>query len=202
MESFIIQPNEYLKTQIEAWYNSKYYGGHSHIPGRIENMICTLKNDINIKSEDDIDLINAQNRLNDILNTDLSVIKNSIDSDLTICVVPRAKVQYLPHQLLFKQTIQQVVNQINVEDGTNYILRDTNTQTTHRARAGYGGSGCPPYKGITTDTCSISDNVIGKTILLIDDVYTPSINIDEDAIQALLDKGASQVYFYAVGHTF
>ena len=202
MESFTIQRNEYLTTQIDAWYHSEYHGGYANVPERIENMICTLKNDIYIKREDDSDLIDAQNRLRDILNTDLSAIKNIIDSDLTICVVPRAKVRYLPHQLLFKDTIKQVVNQLNLKDGTDYILRKTDTKTTHRARAGYGGSGPAPYIGITKNTCLISDDVQGKTILLIDDVYTPSVNIDEDAIQALLDKGATKVYFYAVGHTF
>jgi predicted amidophosphoribosyltransferase len=42
---------------------------------------------------------------------------------------------------------------------------------------------------------------LGKDILLIDDVYTCSINIDEDAIQALYDNGANSVIFYAIGKT-
>ena len=36
-----------------------------------------------------------------------------------------------------------------------------------------------------------------KNILLIDDIYTKFVNIDEDAIQALLDKGAKSVHFYS-----
>jgi predicted amidophosphoribosyltransferase len=55
--------------------------------------------------------------------------------------------------------------------------------------------------GKTKDTCLISNEIIGKDILLIDDIYTKSINIDEDAIQALLDKGAKSVIFYAVAKT-
>ena len=43
--------------------------------------------------------------------------------------------------------------------------------------------------------------VKGKDILLIDDLYTRSVNIDEDAIQALLDNGANSVTFYSVGKT-
>ena len=58
-----------------------------------------------------------------------------------------------------------------------------------------------PYVGITNDTCDISDAVIGKVVLLIDDLYTKSVNIDEDCIQALLDKGAKEVVFYSVGRT-
>lgn len=40
-----------------------------------------------------------------------------------------------------------------------------------------------------------------KDILLIDDIYTKTINIDEDAIQALIESGAKSVTFYAVGRT-
>ena len=39
----------------------------------------------------------------------------------------------------------------------------------------------------------------GKNILLIDDLYTKSININEDMIQALLDNGAKSVIFYSIG---
>jgi phosphoribosylpyrophosphate synthetase len=68
-------------------------------------------------------------------------------------------------------------------------------------RSGHGGNGDLPYPGITKNTCTISENVRGKNILLIDDLYTKTVNIDEDAIQALLDKGARSVVFYAVGKT-
>jgi predicted amidophosphoribosyltransferase len=89
----------------------------------------------------------------------------------------------------------------NFENGTNYIVRHTNTRTTHLDRNGQGGDGNLPYPGITNDTCTISDHVKGKDILLIDDLYTKSVNIDEDAIQALIDKGANSVIFYSVGKT-
>ena len=56
-----------------------------------------------------------------------------------------------------------------------------------------------PYPGITSETCEISSHTRGKNILLIDDLYTKTVNIDEDAIQALFDNGAKNVYFYAVG---
>ena len=86
-------------------------------------------------------------------------------------------------------------------DGTDYIVRHTDTRTTHMDKSGYGGNGNLPYPGITKDTCTISDKIIGKDILLIDDLYTESINIDEDAIQALLDCGAKSVTFYSLGKT-
>ena len=37
--------------------------------------------------------------------------------------------------------------------------------------------------------------------ILIDDLYTASVNIDEDAIQALFDNGARSVIFYSLGKT-
>ncbi|MCB0541814.1 MAG: amidophosphoribosyltransferase, partial [Bacteroidetes bacterium] len=84
-------------------------------------------------------------------------------------------------------------------DGSEYIKRVKDTKTTHRARSGHGGNGDMPYPSITLDTCSFSLNVKGKDILLIDDLYTNSVNIDEDAIQALFDKGANSVIFYSIG---
>jgi hypothetical protein len=36
---------------------------------------------------------------------------------------------------------------------------------------------------------------------LIDDVYTRTVNIDEDMVQALLSSGANSVTFYAIGKT-
>ena len=86
-------------------------------------------------------------------------------------------------------------------NGTNYITRYIDTQTTHRARGGFGGNGRLPYPNITNETCRISDLIINKDILLIDDLYTKTVNIDEDAIQALFDKGAKSVVFYSVGKT-
>lgn len=68
-------------------------------------------------------------------------------------------------------------------------------------KSGYGGNGNLPYPGITKETCTISDKIKNKDILLIDDLYTAKVNIDEDAIQTLLDKGANSVIFYSLGKT-
>ena len=127
-------------------------------------------------------------------------------STLTVCVVPRAKADdsYRANQLLFKSTIKTVVNKLNgFEDGTEFIVRHTNTKTTHLRKPieEYVNDGDEPYPGITDDTCNILSNVQGKNILLIDDIYTQTVNIDEDAIQVLLDCGANSVVFYAVAKT-
>lgn len=63
-------------------------------------------------------------------------------------------------------------------------------------------SGSKPYPGITRETCYIDkEKIKNKTIILIDDIYTKTVNIDEDCIQALLDAGAKDVIFYAIART-
>jgi hypothetical protein len=203
MQQFTIQKNDYLSHDTMAFYHSDYYsgGGQWKISGTIENMICTLENDVTPYPSDI--LKNASQRLENILLEDLpQIIRQIGKSNLTVCVIPRAKTKYNYDQLLFRKTVSDVVNRLNgIYNGTNYIVRHTDTQTTHKIKSGFGGSGRSPYPGITKETCTISDEVTGKDILLIDDLYTKTINIDEDAIQALVDKGAKSVVFYAVGKT-
>ena len=45
MQNFIIQPNQFLKPEIQAFYHSNYSGGAGQwrIEGTVENIICTLK---------------------------------------------------------------------------------------------------------------------------------------------------------------
>lgn len=193
-----------LLLDILAFCHSDYHGGGNwRIPGTIENLICTFKNDITPYTES---ILNAAvKRLAGILEIDLpEVLRLSGRQNLRVCVIPRSKREnsYRPNQLYLRATIQSVVQRINgLEDGTHDIIRHTDTATTHLSRIGNGGSGENPYIGITNDTCNISDDIIGRDILLIDDLYTRTINIDEDCIQALLDKGANSVIFYSIGKT-
>ena len=149
----------------------------------------------------------ATAQLADALRTDLAQIQQDTNiNPLTICIVPRAKADiiYRPNQLLFRATVKQVINELSgFEDGTNYITRHTNTRTTHLRKPidGYNNDGALPYIGITMKTCDISPEVKGRNILLIDDIYTKTVNIDEDVIQTLLTKGANSVTFYAIGQT-
>jgi hypothetical protein len=202
MEPFEIRQNQFLSQSIQAFYHSDYSGGGQwRVPRTIENIICTLKNDITPYSSDVLQ--NASQQLTSILLEDLPQIFQRIGkNNLTVCVIPRAKANHNADQLLFRATVSDVVNCLNgFCNGTNYIIRHTDTKTTHRTRSGHGGNGRLPYPGITKDTCRISEEVRDKDILLIDDLYTRSVNIDEDAIQALLDQGANSVVFYAVGKT-
>ncbi len=202
MYKFIIKPNEFLKSRTIGYCNSVYKGGGIwQIQGTIENLICTFKNDITRYSEKILQ--DASHRLKEILRNDLpKILAFSGKKQLIVCIVPRAKVNYRSDQLYFKKTVSEVLKTLNgFFDGTDYIIRIKDTATTHLARAGFGGNGPMPYPGITKDTCKISDNVNGKDILLIDDLYTKTVNIDEDAIQALLEHGASSVIFYSIGYT-
>ncbi len=194
---------KFLHSNAPAFYNSDYNsGGAWEVKNTIENMIWTLKNDVDAFPER---LPHAKQQLYSILMQDLPKILKQIDKiHLTICVVPRSKAEshYRKDQLHFRETISKFVDELpNFENGTKFIIRHKNTRTTHLDRNGEGGDGNLPYPGITKDTCTISEQVKGKDIILIDDLYTKSVNIDEDAIQALLDNGADTVTFYSIGKT-
>lgn len=201
MKNFTIEANSFLNEDTVAYYHDDYHPGKWGKEGCIENIICTLKNDITPFHESILQ--NRSQLLSVILKQDLpQILRHSKFQNLTVCVVPRAKVNYQKDQLLFSKTISDVVSKLpGFINGTNFIRRILDTRTTHRNKFGYGGNGPLPYEGITINTCNISEEVKGKDILLIDDLYTETINIDEDAIQALLDKGAKSVTFYAIGKT-
>ena len=197
MYRFVIQSNRYLSRDVPAFYHTNYVG-YKKLGN--PDYINTLKNTYNSYSKSMLD--DAVQGLRRVLLDDLQQILRL--TPLTVCLVPRAKTNYQPNQLLFKSTVRSVVNQLNsFIDGIDYIVRHTNTKTTHLPdhTPDYNNDGAVPYPGITAETCNISSNVRDKDILLIDDVYTKRVNIDEDAIQALLDKGAHSVTFYAVGYT-
>lgn len=204
MNNFTIQVNKCLKQDIYAYYHTNFYG---YDKPNNPNYLNTLKNTYNDFYISYLNkLKSAVQELKSVLLEDLPQILEKLQvANLTVCVVPRAKAEdyYQPNQLMFKSTVKSIVNEFNgFIDGTDYIIRHTDTKTTHLKKPkGLKNDGKMPYPGITTKTCNISDDVNGKDILLIDDIYTKSINIDEDVIQALLNKGAKSVTFYAIGRT-
>lgn len=202
MNEFTINSNdEYLKVDVQGYYHT-HYTGYKNIGN--PDYLNDLKNTFNSFSEENIGkLESAIEKLHSVLKNDLS----QFDKSLTICVVPRSKAEntYDNNQLLFKEVIKDIIGKLSFRDGSNYIVRHTDTKTTHLAHsargAQYAGDGSTPYPGITKDTCTISSAVCGKNLLLIDDIYTNGVNIDEDSIQALFDNGVNSVMFYAVGKT-
>lgn len=198
---FTIQADEeYLEENIQAFYHVDYVGMNN--PGN-PNYVNTLKNTFSTFSR--AKLNNAVQELRVVLENDLPDILDELEVEsVVVCVVPRARTDYTQEQVLFKSTVKSVIEELDgFYDGTGYISRHTQTQTTHLKNAtnltNYNNDGPEPYPGITKDTCTISKNVSQKDILLIDDIYTHDVKIDEDAIQALLDSGANSVVFYAIG---
>jgi len=167
------------------------------------NYLNDLKNTYNDFSENKLRL--AEQELRSVLQVDLPKLRRLLNIDpVAVCVVPRAKVEkrYHANQQLFRATVQSVVNGLSgFVDGTSYLLRHTNTKTTHLRKPipNYDNDGPEPYPGITEATCTISSEVKNKDVLLIDDIYTPGVNIDEDAIEAIFNAGALTVTFYSVG---
>lgn len=212
LKEFTIQSNRFLDSEkdIHCFYHKNYISrGNWQVEGKIEHLIWSIKNDEGCKESHKRYLSTAYKRLKFILRKELPKIKEKIGvENLSVCVVPRAKKEseYKEDQLLFRKAVSDVVEELkedlSLTNGTKYLVRHTSTKTTH-LRSSEDLSPYPaPYPGITQETCYISDNVKGKDILLIDDVYTKTANIDEDAIQALLNKGVNSVHFYAIAKTY
>jgi len=202
MYTFTIYPNEYLHTETQGFYHTDYVG-HEQIGN--PDYINDMKNTFGSKPKPELE--KATQKLKEVLFEDLPQIRTRLNLDLlTVCTVPRAKAEayYKDVQKLFRQTISSVVSELpGFLDGTHYILRHTNTKTTHlKKQKLIPNDGLDPYIGIMKDTCYIlAKEIKGENILLIDDIYTKTVNIDEDAIQTLLDSGAKNVFFYAIGRT-
>ena len=201
---FTICKNNFLTQDIVAYYNRPYTGY-----GNLDNPVFlnTLKNTFNKESV--FRLNTARKEVEKILLGDLIKIISQHDLQNCVCAcVPRAKAlnTYTDNQLFLRDAIRNVLNKIrNIVDGTDAIIRHTNTFTTHLGKATADGriqnnDGDKPCPGITRRTCHFKKEIIaGQKVILIDDIYTKGVNIDEDCIQALMDNGAKEVVFYAIG---
>lgn len=185
--------------QVDAYFHAPYFSMHDPRNADIR-FVNTLKNDF-------MDMTAmvpaAEAALTRTLAADFGQIVQA-HGPMTVVGIPRSKREdsYPACKMGLKRGIR-AATRLNpaLSDGLDYIVRHTDTCTTHWARYGKGGSGPMPYWGITRDTCWLSPEITGKDILLVDDIYTPTCGIDEDAIQALFDAGARNVVFYAVGFT-
>ena len=201
----VIEPNSYLNKQIVAFYDCAYMKLDPESSGfsvRVSNAIRTLKNTFN--SESDNELFRAKNYIRTIATTDLKQIieQERIENPIIVCV-PRSKADFSDKQLLFRKAISEAANNV-ATNGAEYIRRVRNTKTTHLANTRKGdmsGDGNMPYPGITNDTCRLSGSVSGRNVILVDDIYTKTVNIDEDCCQFLLDNGAKSVTLYTICKT-
>lgn len=199
----------FLSESSYGFYHGDYVAGDMEARntlGTVANVVTTLKNQFNDKST--FQLRVAMESMKKMIQVDFSLMlrfsKWHKIQDWIVCVAPRAKAEarYTPYQQLFRAAVKEAIQgNPRLTDGTNYITRHTDTITTHMHRSGYGGEGKLPYPGITKDTCHISLEVKGKNIILVDDLYTAGVNIDEDLIQTLRNKGAARVVLYVLGKT-
>jgi len=203
VSEFLLNKNEYLKQEVSGFYHTDFGGvDHPNNP----NFLYKLKNDPHHKwTGGQLEL--AKRELRQIIHTDFPELLQSLRStSFTICVVPRAKADatYRPDQLLFRNTVGECARDIpGLQDGSRFISRHKNTRTTHLRQPvqGFINDGLKPYPGIAQDTCHFSEQIRRRHILLVDDIYTKTVNIDEDMVQALFDIGARFVVFYAIGKT-
>lgn len=201
---FEIQRNRYLRNTLMGYYSIDFL---SYGQSGVLSFLHILKN--NYLSEKGIDLIDAKDEASDkIYNFLLDYDKKyKIIENMLVCRIPRSKTYFEESQLYFQQAIKEAVALANrnlnnrLIDGIKYITRIKDVATTHLSKNQQEEDDIMPYPGITKDSCSISNEVRGRTILLIDDIYTLYANVVEDCIQALYDKGAKKVIFYAVGRT-
>src|SRR5690554_1221609 len=202
MKTDNIYANEYITKSNNVIFHTDYLGYKK--PGN-PDYINTLKNTFD--NEASFKIKAAFNTVVGILKQNLASIHESLDGgELVVCVMPRSKAEahYSYEQRQFKHAVKTALKELDLSgfiDGTDYILRHTDTCTTHLIRARLGGNGKEPYPGITLDTCHVSKKVKGKEVLLIDDIYTPGVNVNEDAMQALLNRGAKKVLLYVIAKT-
>ncbi len=199
MKKFTIKSNNYLNQDIVGYYNCDYIGYQKE---NNPDFINHLKNMSASKSE--LDLVGDFIELCDILSKDLQdIIINKENKKFTICVIPRSKAEktYKQSQLMFSKAVSSIANKLNLDNATNAIIRTKDTKTTHDWRLA-NNSGDSPYTGITEKTCEVDKSkIIGKDILLVDDIYTEGVNVAEDCIQLLLNLGAKSCILYVVAKT-
>jgi predicted amidophosphoribosyltransferase len=198
MKKFTVEANKYLKESVQAFYHTDYIGYYSQgNPSYLNDLKNTYDNYSDAKLE------RAATKLETVLEENFPELIEFIDTvNTVICVMPRAKAKekYSDDQLRFSSIVSDIADTFNgVENGCEYIIRHTDTRTTHLSHHDTNGS--LPYVGITRKTCHIDSAVIGKDILLVDDVYTKTVNVNEDVIQALLDAGAHSVTLFVVAKT-
>ena len=208
MKHHIIERNDFLSDDIQEYFNT-YYLGYQN-PGN-PDFLNELKNTFNKKSR--IELEKFMEPIHDRFVEDIpQIIQKHQFKECVLVGVPRAKKHktYTENQLLFIESIKNSISAIdekvpscNVLDGSEWIKRMSNTKTTHLPDEvkDYNNDGDSPYPGITKNTCECNPSLKGKDIILIDDIYTKTVNVDEDCIQALLDWGAKSVVFYSIART-
>lgn len=209
--SFRVDSNEYLSKQIDAYAHGLYIPYRSSYSGYLTRLILDLKGSPTC----DIDTVktNAATIIQNDLDGIITNLKKYQNFRPTIVAMARSKPDcfWKEYELQFRPSIAMALSNSKIVkgskekwmlDGINFIKRKKETQTTHLGRSGrLRNNGSAPYPGITKDTCVLCGDVRGKYVILIDDIYTPGVCVDEDCIQYLYDNGARDVILYVLGLT-
>ena len=198
-----ITPNDFLTTEI-CGYSHDFYIPMKLGGGKTSKLILTIKNSFGDAAHNEIEA--AKTEISKVIKFDLDKIikRHQFEKPIAI-VVPRSKPDnyWNNTQLQFRPAVAAGILQSNlIIDGTQYLTRCAATQTTHIAHLNNTqNTGEPPYPGITKDTCRLNENIVNKNVILIDDIYTVGVGVDEDCVQFLLDNGAASVILYTLGIT-
>ena len=188
----------FLDRDVDLYFHAYYYGFSSS-----ENSIRYVNYLKNDRRNYDNVIAQCEDRAASVLAADLSELVK-VYGPLTVCGIPRSKREdsYPEEKMGLKRAIRKAIAMSSeLYDGLDYVIRHTNTLCTHRSYWGYGGDGEGPRPGLIRDTCHLSKEIAGKNIVLVDDIYTAGVGIDEDGVQALLDAGAKSVILYTFGCT-
>lgn len=188
----------FLDRDVDLYFHAHYYGFSSS-----ENSIKYVNYLKNDRRDYDQLIAKCEDRAAAVLAADLAELVR-VYGPLTVCGIPRSKreVAYPPEKMGLKRAIRKAIAMSPaLSDGLDYIIRHTNTLCTHRSYWGYGGDGEGPRPGLIRDTCHLSSEIAGKDIVLVDDIYTAGVGIDEDGVQALFNAGAKSVILYTFGCT-
>lgn len=213
----IIRSNDFLSVPTEGFFRHNYYSFYSNRDDHPYHL-NTLKNDFNREKESK--LSQAYRKLYVELSQDLLCILRELQKRIQNCssieelpqeyyatlrkrivvtAVPRSKPlsYYYQNQTLFYSCLNEVLqnSSFNFENGIKYIERRQLTPASHLNK------GLRINPGTTLETCCISREIQGRIVILVDDIYTRTINIDEDAIQALYEYGAELIVLYTVART-
>ncbi len=220
----VINPNHYLRRETILVHNREYIGMYSRDPehpmfiNHIKNDELTFDDQLRAKAEVELEChlrATFEAMEKGLLSSIFTDPQALCEKKPLVCMIPRAKKleYYYPEQLGFAKILKKVLEAIPFfESGIDMIERIANTKTSHARK--FSPTFTKPFTdddpcvsvgstrpGFTKQSCRISPKVRGRAIILVDDIYTPTVNIDEDAIQALYDQGASAVLLYTVAKT-
>ncbi len=209
MKQYELTRGNFLREPVQGYSHGSYVKRGNDDPALsherdVSEAVRILKNTYG--REQDAKLTQAKNVVQEQVRRDLDhlIARLNLEHPVVVCA-PRSKADFLEKQLLFQSAVSNASQELEgVEDGAFYIKRIENTKTTHLKNTRKGdlsGDGDLPYPGITEETCDLLGDVQDKTVILVDDIYTKTVNIDEDCCQFLLDHGASDVLLYTLCKT-